>query len=60
MNKQKKKMIGKLKNVLLSPKAALQLKCIFAVYELNLINNFCIVAKTLFVILAYFDCQQKV
>lgn len=33
--------------ILLSPKAALQLKCIFAVYELNLINNFCIVANSL-------------
>lgn len=31
--------------ILLSPKAALQLKCIFTVYELNLINNFCIVAE---------------
>jgi len=33
--------------ILLSPKAALQLKCIFAVYGLNLINNFCIVANSL-------------
>lgn len=42
-----------------SPKAALQLKCIFPVYELNLINNFCIVAKS-FLFVAISDCQQTV
>lgn len=61
---QKQKAHKKEKNIytasiLWSPKAALQLKCIFAVYELNLINNFCIVAKS-FLFVAISDCQQTV
>jgi len=48
--------------ILLSPKAALQLKCIFAVYGLNLINNFCIVANSLsfYDFFGIVDSQQTV